>query len=337
LEFPVFSNRPSFPIKGGSMSISLKHAVAVVCACTSFVAGAQSFPSKTVRIIVPNSPGGAMDILGNLYATHLRPIWNQPVVIEYKPGANNVVGTDYTAKADPDGHTLCVVAGPHSINPAVRQLPYDTLKDLAGITLVGTAALMISATPGLPANTFPEVIALAKRPGSKMNYATAGAGSAMHLIGELVKQQTGAQMQHIAFKGAGPAYPEVMAGRVELIIDPMFSSMPHVRAGKMKAIAITSEKRLSTSPDIPALGEYLPGFNVESVNGMVLPGRTPRAIVNRINADFVRILALPEMRARLAELGIVPVGNRPEEYDAFIRSEITRWSKVINDAGIKID
>lgn len=310
---------------------------AVLCLCAPLVALAQSFPGKTVRIIVPNSPGGAMDILANLYAAHLRPIWNQPVVIEYKPGANNIVGTDYTAKAEPDGHTLCVVAGPHSINAASRTLPYDTLKDLAGITLVGTTPLIIAATAGLPANSFPEVVALARQPGSRMNYATAGAGSGMHLVGELIKLQTGAQMQHVAFKGAGPAYPEVMSGRIELIIDPMFSTMPYVKGGKLKAIAITTDKRMAVAPDIPALGEYLPGFNVVSVNGMVLPGQTPRAIVNRINADFVRILALPEVRARLAELGITPVGNRPEEYDTIIRSEITRWSKVIKEAGITLD
>ncbi len=310
---------------------------AVLCACAPLVAGAQSFPSKTVHMIVPNSPGGAMDILANLYAAHLRPIWNQPVVIEYKPGANNIVGTDYTAKAEPDGHTMCVVAGPHSINAAARKLPYDTLKDLAGITLVGTTPLMIAATPGLPANSFPEVVALAKQPGSRMNYATAGAGSGMHLVGELIKLQTGAQMQHVAFKGAGPAYPEVMSGRIELLIDPMFSTMPYVKAGKLKAIAVTSDKRMAVAPDIPALGEFLPGFNVVSVNGMVVPGHTPRAIVNRINTNFVKILALPDVRARLAELGITPIGNRPEEYDAIIRSEIVRWSKVIKEAGIMID
>jgi len=319
------------------MPNSLRCLFAVLCACAPLAAGAQSFPSKTVRIIVPNSPGGAMDILANLYAANLRPIWNQPVVIEYKPGANNIVGTDYTAKAEPDGHTICVVAGPHSINAAARPLPYDTLKDLAGITLVGTTPLLISATPGLPANSIAEVVALAKQPGSRMNYATAGAGSGMHLVGELIKLQTGARMQHIAFKGAGPAYPEVMSGRIELLIDPMFSTMPYVKSGKLKAIAITSDKRAAVAPDIPALGEIFPGFNVVSVNGMVLPGQTPRAIVNRINADFVRILAQPEVRARLAELGVTPVGNRPEEYDAIIRSEITRWSKVIKEAGITID
>ena len=319
------------------MPNSFRSFVAVLCACAPLVAAAQSFPGKTVHIIVPNSPGGAMDILATLYAAHLRPIWNQPVVIEYKPGANNIVGTDYTAKAEPDGHTMCVVAGPHSINAAARKLPYDTLKDLAGITLIGTTPLLIAATPGLPANTFPEVVALAKQPGSRMNYATAGAGSGMHLVGELIKLQTGAQMQHVAFKGAGPAYPEVMSGRIELLIDPMFSTMPYVKSGKLKAVAITSDKRMAVAPDIPALGEFFPGFNVVSVNGMVIPGRTPRTIVHRINADFIKILALPEVGARLAELGITPVANSPEEYDAIIRSEIARWSKVIKEAGIVLD
>ena len=319
------------------MPNSFRGFFAVLCACAPLVAGAQSFPSKAVHIIVPNSPGGAMDILANLYAAHLRPIWNQPVVIEYKPGANNIVGTDYTAKAEPDGYTMCVVAGPHSINAAARKLPYDTLKDLAGITLVGTTPLMIAATPGLPASTVAEVVALAKQPGSRMNYATAGAGSGMHLAGEMIKLQTGAQMQHVAFKGAGPAYPEVMSGRVELLIDPMFSTMPYVKSGKLKAIAITSQKRAPEAPEIPTVAEFLPGFNFVSVNGMVLPARTPRAIVNRINADFVKILGMPDVKARLAELGITPVGNSPEEYDAIIRSEIARWSKLIKEAGITLE
>ena len=311
--------------------------LAVLFALAPFAAGAQSFPTKPVRIIVPNSPGGAMDILANLYATHLRQMWNQSVVIEYKPGANNVVGTDFTAKAEPDGHTICVVATPHVINPAMRKLPYDTVKDLAGITLIGISPVLISATPNLPASTFPDLIALAKKPGSKLNFATAGAGSSMHLAGELIKLQTGVDMQHIAFKGAGPAYPEVMAGRVELIIDPMFSSMPHVRAGKMKAIAITSGKRVASAPDIPALGEFIQGFNVESINGMVLPRGTPRAIVNRINADFVRVLEIPEAKARMAEFGIIPVGNSAEQFDTMIQGEIAKWTRVIRDAKIQLD
>lgn len=319
------------------MTKSRMKLLSLLFAMVPLAAGAQQFPTKPVHIIVPNSPGGAMDILANMYAQHLRVLWNQSVVIEYKPGANNVVGTEYTAKAEPDGHTMCVVATPHAINPAVRKLPYDTLKDLAGITLVGTSPIMISATPNLPANNFNEVVALAKRPGSKMNFATAGAGSAMHLAGELIKLQTGAEMLHIAFKGAGPAYPEVMAGRIELIIDPMFSSMPHVKAGKLKSIAVASGKRVAAAPDIPAVGEFIPGFNVESMNGMVLPGGTPRAIVNRINADFLRILQLPEAKARMAEFGVIPVGNSADQYDTIIRDEIAKWSRVIKEAKLALD
>jgi tripartite-type tricarboxylate transporter receptor subunit TctC len=295
---------------------------------------AQNYPTKPVHIIVPNSPGGAMDILGNLYRQHLAPLWGQPIVIEYKPGANNVVGTEYVAKSEPDGHNILVIATPHVINPAVRQLPYDTTRDLASITLVGVSPLLISATPNLPANTIAEVVALAKKPGSKLNYATAGAGSSMHLTGELLKLQTGADLEHIAFKGAGPAYPEVMAGRVQLLIDPMFSTMPHVKAGKIKAIAVASEKRVAAAPDIPAIGEYLPGFNVESINGVVVQGKTPRPIVSRLHADFMKILQVPEVKARMAEFGIIPTGNTPEQFDALIRSEIEKWTKVVKEAKI---
>jgi tripartite-type tricarboxylate transporter receptor subunit TctC len=307
-----------------------------LCVLASFAAGAQNYPTKPVHIIVPNAPGGALDILARLYQQQFQTMWNQPIVVEYKPGANTVVGTEYVAKSPPDGHYICVIATPHVINPAVRKLPYDTLKDLAAVTLIGVGPILISATPSLPANTIQEVIALAKKTG-KMSYATAGAGSAMHFAGESLKLQTGADIQHIPFKGAGPAYPEVMSGRIELIIDPLSSSMPYVKGGKLKSIVITSAKRVAAAPDIPAMGEYLPGFNVESLNGIVVQGGTPRAVVNRINADFLKIMQTPEMKGRMAEFGIVPVGNSPEQFEALIKTEIEKWQNLVREAHITVD
>jgi tripartite-type tricarboxylate transporter receptor subunit TctC len=311
-------------------------AVAALTVAMPFGAGAQTYPTKPVHIVVPNAPGGALDILARLYASQFQPMWNQPIVVEYKPGANTVVGTEYVAKSPPDGHYICVIATPHVINPAVRKLPYDTLKDLAAVTLIGISPLLISATPSLPANTIAEVVALAKKTG-KMSYATAGAGSSMHFAGELLKMQTGINMEHIPFKGAGPAYPEVMSGRIELLIDPLFSSMPHVKGGKLKPIAVASAKRVSIAPDIPAMGEFIPGFSVESLNGIVVQGGTPKAIVHRINADFLKIMQTKEVKAKMAEFGIIPAGTSPEEFDALIRSEIEKWTKVARAAHITAD
>ena len=186
-----------------------------------------------------------------------------------------------------------------------------------------------------PANTLPEVIALAKK--SKMSYATAGAGSSMHFAGEMLKLQTGTDIQHIPFKGAGPAYPEVMAGRIELIIDPLFSSMPHVKAGKLKAIAVASLKRVAPAPDIPVVAETLPGFSVESINGIVVQGQTPKAIVNHLNADFLKLMQSPAAQARFNEFGIIPSGSSPEQFEALIKSEIEKWQKVVKEANITVD
>jgi tripartite-type tricarboxylate transporter receptor subunit TctC len=317
------------------LSAGLLLAFAPLCA---FAQGlSPTFPSRPVHIVVPNPPGGAMDILGRLYASQLQPLWGQPVVVEYKPGANTVVGTEFVARSAPDGYTMGVVATGHVINPALRKLPYDTLKDLAGIALIGTSPVLISATPGLPVTSVAEVIELARRPGSRLSYATPGAGSAMHLAGEMLKLLTKVDIQHIPFKGSGPSYPEVMAGRVELLIDPLFSSMPYVRSGKFRALAVTSAQRIASVPDIPALAEYLPGFSVESLNGLVVPGQTPRSIVNRLNSDVLRILQAPEVKAKMAEFGIIPAGSTPEQFDALAKTEIDKWQKVVTAAKVTVD
>jgi len=300
---------------------------------------AQTFPSRPVRLVVPNPPGGSIDILARVFAQALQQIWSwQQVIVDYKPGAGTVLGTDFVAKSPPDGHTIGFVVTAHVINPSVRaSMPFDTLKDLSGITLIGVADVLISATPGLPASTLPEVVALAKKQPGMLNYASPGSASAMHLAGELLKLQAGIDIVHIPFKGNAPAFPEVFAGRVELLIDPLYSSMPHIKSGRLKPIAVTGARRSPAAPGIPAAGEYYPGFNVQSLNGVVVPGATPRELVRRLNADFLKAMQLPEMKARMAEFGIEPVGNSPEQFDALVRSEIEKWAKVVRAANIKVD
>jgi tripartite-type tricarboxylate transporter receptor subunit TctC len=299
---------------------------------------AQSFPSKPVRLVVPNSPGGGTDILARLLAQKLQDIWGQPVIIEYKPGAGTVTGTEHLVKAAPDGHTLGMSVSSLMINPSLRtNLPYDTLKDLSGVTVTAIAHVVIAATRSLEANSLAEVIALARKQPGRLSYATAGAGSGLHMAGELLKMTTGIDMIHVPYKGSGPAYPDVIAGRVQLIIDPLFSSLPHIKTGKLKPIAVAGARRAANTPDIPTIAETLPGFNVHSVNGVIAPGATPRALVSKISADFVAALKFPDLRARMAEIGLEPVGTTPEQFDAMIRSEIEKWAKVVKFSGARVE
>jgi tripartite-type tricarboxylate transporter receptor subunit TctC len=311
--------------------------LAATCAATPSFAQAP-FPSKPVTIVVPNAPGGAVDILARLLEKHLSESWKQPVVVSYKAGAGTVLGTDFVAKSAPDGHTIGLIVTSHVINPSLRKnLPFDTLKDLSGVTMLATSPVVIAATPSLPANNIKELIELAKKQPGKLTYASPGSGSSMHLGAELLKTQAGIDMLHAPYKGAGGAYPDVFAGRVELLVDPLFSSLPHIKAGKMKALAIMSPQRSPIAPDVPTVAEALPGFSVQSIFGAVVPSGTPRDVVKKISADMAKALQTPELKAKMAEIALTPVGNTPEEFDAFIRAEITKWEKVVKASGATAD
>jgi tripartite-type tricarboxylate transporter receptor subunit TctC len=299
---------------------------------------AQQFPSKNVTIVVPNPPGGSIDVMARVFADGLQKMWDgKTVIVEYKPGAGTMIGMDFIAKSDPDGHTIGMVVTPMVILPALRKMPYDTLKDLAPVTMTGTSSIMIAGAPNMPANNLREVIELAKKNPGKMTYASPGAGSSMHLAGELLKQQAGIDMLHVPFKGGAQAYPEVMAGRVELQLDPTFGINRHVQAGKMKGIAVTSAKRDPQAPDVQAVAETIPGFEVLSINGIVVAGKTPRTLVDRLNADFRKLLKQPDVAKRMQDFGIQVVGNSPDEFGKFIREEIERWTKVAKAANISLD
>ena len=300
-------------------------------------ASAQTFPSKAVTLIVPNAPGGAIDILARSLQQHLQTAWGQTVLVEYKPGAGTVVGTDFVAKAPADGHTLCLVATPHVINPAIRQMPFDTTRDLSGITILGISNVLLSATPSLPVSTLPELIDLVKKNPGKYAYASPGSGSSMHFAVELLKQRTGMDLLHVPFKGSGPAYPEVMSGRIALLIDPLFSSLPHLKAGRLKPIAVTASRRSPLAPDIATMAETLPGFNVQSMFGMVVASATPRPVVQKIYTDVVQVMRRPEVTARLAELGLEPNPIAPEQFDTLIKTDIERWTQLVKTANLKVD
>lgn len=307
------------------------------CAVLPFAASAQApFPSKPVTLIVPNAPGGAIDILARLLERNLSDTWKQPVIVQYKPGAGTVMGTDFVAKSPPDGHTIGLVITGHMINPSLRKnMPFDTLKDLSGVSLLAISPIVITANPRLPANDVKELIALAKK--DKISYASPGSGSSMHLGAELLKSTAGIDMLHTPYKGSGGAYPDVMAGRVDLLFDPLFSSLPHIKSGGLKPIAILSAKRSPIAPEIPTVAETLPGFTVDSVFGAVVPSGTPRDVVHKLSADMNKVLQSPEVKQRMADIGLSPVGNTPEQFDAYIRAEIPKWAKVVKASGAKVD
>lgn len=317
---------------------TLKHLLAAaMCAVLPVAASAQAaFPSKPVTIVVPNAPGGAIDILARLLEKDLSQTWKQPVIVQYKPGAGTVLGTDFVAKSAPDGHTIGLVITGHMINPSLRKtMPFDTLKDLSGVSLLATSPIVLTASAKLPANNVKELIALAKK--DKLSYASPGSGSSMHLGAELLKTTAGIDILHTPYRGAGGAYPDVISGRVDLLVDPLFSSMPHIKSGGLKPIAIMSAKRSPIAADIPTIAETLPGFTVDSVFGAVVPSGTPRDVVNKISADMNKVLQTPEVRQRMADIGLTPVGNTPDQFDAYIRSEIPKWAAVVKASGATAD
>jgi tripartite-type tricarboxylate transporter receptor subunit TctC len=288
--------------------------------------------------VVPFAPGGSNTTLAHLLEIGLSETWDQPVVVIFKPGAGSVLGTDFVSKSAPDGYTIGVVTTAHIINPSLRRsLPFDTLKDLAGVSMIATSPLLISATNALPANNIKELITLSKNQPGKLSYASAGIGTAMNMGGELLKSLTGSDILHVPYNRAGDAYNDVFSGRVQLHIGTIFGSLPHIKSGNMKPIALMSNRRSNLLPEISTVAETLPGFQVESIYGAVVPSTTPREIINKISADFAKVLNSSSIRQRLTESGLVPIGNKPEEFDAYIRAEIPKWAKVVKASGATAD
>jgi tripartite-type tricarboxylate transporter receptor subunit TctC len=304
----------------------------------SAIAFAQEFPSKPVRLIVPFPPGGPTDVVGRIVAAKLQEAWAQPVIVENKPGAGTVIGTDAVAKSAPDGHTIGMVITAHFINPALRaSLPYDTLKDLANVTQLVAQHVVLVANPGEPFDTLPEMIAFAKQNPGKLGYASPGTGTSAHLAGELLKSEAGIDMVHVPYKGSGPAQADVIAGRVGLMVDVFHSAKPQVDAGRLKVIALTARERPVNIKQYPLVTETLPGFNVTSLFGFVVPAATPRATIGAIQAATARVLRQNDVKARLEAMGMEVVGSTPEQFDALVRAELAKWTKVVKDNQIKAD
>jgi len=296
---------------------------------------AQQFPARPVRLIVPFPPGGATDIVGRLVAGKMQEVWRQTVVIENKPGAGTVVGTEAVAKAAPDGYTLGVVVTAHVINPSLRtSLPYDTLKDLVPVTQVSAQQLVIAANPSLPANNMAELIALARKRPGELSYATPGSGTAMHLAIELLKTSTGINLVHVPYKGGAPAQQDVIGGRVPILLDVLYAVTPLIDAGKIKVIALLGPERVSK---YPVVAETVPGVSAISIVGIVAPAATPPDLVRRISLDVSTAVKSSDLTQRMKQLGMEPVGSTPQEFDALIRAEMGKWAKVVKASGAKAD
>lgn len=299
---------------------------------------AQGWPAKPVRIIVPNVPGGALDILARLLESELSKTWKQSIIVEFKPGAGTLTGTDYVAKSAPDGYTLGILAiGVLGIQPALRKdMPFDTLRDLSGTMLV-VGNILLSASPGAPFNDLAGLIAYGKANKGKLSYATAGAGSSMHLAGEQLNLLTGMEMVHIPYKGAGGAYGDVFDGRVQLLLDPLFSSMPHVKSGRLKPIAVMGMTRDPSAPNIQAAGEMFADFDFASNLGIGLPRGTPPEIIAKVNTDVNKAIRSEALAPRLKEMGLTVTGSTPEQFDAHMRKSLRQFAEIVKAAKVTIE
>ncbi|WP_298236351.1 tripartite tricarboxylate transporter substrate binding protein [uncultured Azohydromonas sp.] len=295
-----------------------------------------AWPAKPVKLIVPFAPGGPTDMVARLLAERLQAQWGQPVIVDYKPGAGTMLGTDFVAKSAPDGYTLGMAITAHMINPALQpKLPYDTKKDLVGVAQVSQAHFGLFTHPSLPVGSVAELIAYAKKNPGKLSYATPGMGTGTHLAGEMLNHMAGIDMVHVPYKGSAAAQQDVLGGRVPVLFDVLFSSMPFVKDGKLKVVALSSSKRALANPDIPLVAETVPGFSAMSFIGVIAPAGVPRPLLNKISADIGQAVRSPELSGRMVELGMEPVGSTPEAYDAVIRTEIDKWSRVVKAANIK--
>ncbi len=297
-----------------------------------------NYPSRPIRIVVPQSPGGSTDLTARLVAQRLTEAFKQTAVVDNRPGAGSTSGTEIVVRAAPDGHTLLVVASSLTINPALyTKLSYDAIRDFAPITQLSSFPNLLAAHPSVPVKTLNDVIALAKAKPGQINYASAGTGTGTHMSAELLKQMTGIDIVQIPFKGGGPAAIAAIGGQTQLIIGTSVGTLPHVRSGKLRGIAVTSAKRSPTAPEIPAVAESVPGYEHEPWNGLLAPAKTAPAIIAKLNAEVVRMLATPEVKKIFANEGGEAVGNSSEAFSAIVKSETAKWAKVVKAAGIKID
>jgi tripartite-type tricarboxylate transporter receptor subunit TctC len=299
---------------------------------------AQSWPAKPLRYIVPFPPGGFNDTLARTLAAELPKTLGQPVVVENRPGGNTIIGTDAAAKAPADGYTLFGAALPFAVIQSLYKTPFDVTKDFAPITLAGVTPNLLVAHPSVPFNDVKGLIAYAKANPGKLNYASTGNGTSNHLSFELFKTMTRTFVVHIPYKGSAPAVTDLIAGQVQVMFDNTPNVLPHVKAGKLKALGVSSKTRSALAPEIPSVDESgVPGYDVTVWFGVLTAAGTPRDVVQRLNAEMVKILTSPEVKDRFGKAGVEVVAGTPEHFQKYLNAEVDRWAKVVQSAGIKAD
>ena len=314
-------------------------AVSLIFPFATDAAQDQPYPVRPIRLIVPSAAGGGMDTLARVMGQRLTEQWNQQVVVDNRPGATGIIGTDIVAKAAPDGYTLLLAwVSPLTINPGLySKLPYDVNKDLAPIMLPATAPNILVVRPSLAVATVKDFIALAKAKPGKLSYGSSGVGGLSHLAGELLKSMAGINIVHVPYKSTPPALLDLIAGRVDALFAIAAPTLPHIKAGKLKAIAVSNAKRSPDLPDIPAVSETVPGFDAENWYGFMAPAGTPRQIILKLNSEIARFLKDPAVTQRLAVQGFVVVADSPQEFARYLQSELVKWRAVIKATGIRVE
>jgi len=313
-------------------------AIATLAALLYGAANAAAFPTKPLRLIVPFPPGGFNDQLARVLGQQLAQRWGQPVVVDNRPGGSTLLGTDLAARAAPDGHTLLVVSFAFAANPSLHErLPYDTLKDFTPVVLAAGTPNFLVVNRDLPVKSVKELIQAAKARPGKLDYASGGNGTSPHLCMELLKNMTGIDLVHVAYKGSAPAVTDLIGGQVQVMFDNAPNVLPYVKAGKMRALAVSTATRSPLMPELASLAESVPGFDVEVWFGIVAPAATPAEVVAQLNAEINRVLALPEVKGRFAEQGVRTIGGTPQQFGVYLNGEIARWAKVVKQAGVRIE
>ena len=302
------------------------------------IAAAQTaWPTKPITIVVPASPGGAIDLAARLIGARMQADWGQPVTIDNRGGAAGMMGSDLVAKAAPDGYTLALVASSHAINPSLyRRLPFDTVKAFEPVVQTHVVPLVLVVTPGLPVKSVAELIAWGKAHPKELSFASSGNGGAPHMSGELFKAMAGIDMLHLPYKGSTLAHPDLMSGRVQVMFDTVAAIAPQIKGGNVRALAVTTAKRSAALPDVPTMPEAgLKGYETSTWGGLLAPAGTPKEVVAKINAEANKALASAELREKFATAGVEPAGGTAAQFAAFIQSEMARWAKVAQSAGVQ--
>lgn len=303
------------------------------------VATAQGFPAKQIRIVAPFPAGGSTDVTARLIGQKLTEVWGQQVILENRPGAGGTIGAEYVAKAAPDGHVLLMTTIALAINASLqRKLPFDTLKDLAPITQISALPLLLVVHPSVPVRNVKELVALARARPGQLTYASSGAGTSPHLAAEMFKTMAAVDMIHVPYKGNAPAMTDLLGGHVSVNFGLLPPLLPQVKAGKLRALAVTMARRVAVLPELPTIAESgYPDYEINSWQGMLAPGATPKEVITRLNVEIVRIIGLPEVRDRLAADGAEPIASSPEQFAAHLRAEVAKWAKVVKESGARAD